>query len=100
MGVKAQTVDDITTARAWAELVESGGCTANVLEQASQMIGRLHNAERSLNRLIQEEREACAKLCEGESFQNDSDHSITCEYLAKEIRALAAPEEEKKEKGE
>jgi hypothetical protein len=46
MGLKKQIVDDITTARTWAELVEKGGCTAKVLAQAPEMIGRLCNAER------------------------------------------------------
>ena len=46
MSIKAQIIDDITTARAWAELLNQGGRTAKVLRDAPEMIRRLCNAER------------------------------------------------------
>lgn len=93
MGTKMQIIDDITTARAWAELVLKGGCTTKVLEQAPQMIGRLHNAERLLERLMAQERHiqrvAYANIAEDEAKQWDRDSNAegACRSIANKIRA-------------
>jgi hypothetical protein len=96
MGIKTQIVDDITTARAWAELVEKGGCTAKVLDQASEMIGRLHNAERLLDSLIAEDRASRSHFFTGSLDRpceicgepdRDPNHYVTREHLRASIEA-------------
>lgn len=79
MGARREIVDNITTARAWAEIVEKGGCTAKVLEQAPGMIGRLFNAERLLDRLIYEEAWRCAEFIDkqAQGYQVLIDHAPT-----------------------
>jgi hypothetical protein len=100
MGIKRQIIDDITTARAWAELVEKGGCTAKVLDQAGEMIGRLYNAERLLDRLVTEEREACAMICEGHAKDHRSaPEDSPVQYAASEAETLAAAIRARSESG-
>jgi len=97
MGTKRQIIDDIITVREWAELVEKGGCTALVLDQALQMIGRLHNAERLLDSLLWAERDACAGIVKKEIKRWDRESVVELrESIIHEIEIRARAESEKK----
>jgi hypothetical protein len=85
-------IDDITTVRDWIEAVESGGCTERIMERISEMIGRLHNAEKRLTTLVEREREACAKIANRvrEGIKEDSVgvyQRLTAQVIEDQIRA-------------